>query len=304
MLVHLRDIPSIQCISLVSHIIQLKIIKVNTMRTFEQKGPADNNTPQNKGGNTSAGKDGKQPLILAGVIVLIVLILAGGAVLIARTIPEDTTLAGAMARLFTGAPDDEENEAEENGDTTSTSTATSTNEDATTTEDNAGTANTGNTGGTVQPTQGAPTVTTERATYPASNPNGTPDLVLLDAMVGVYNDDDNTFTEMDDIDLDDLNSDEEVAVRFTIENQGDKTVESWEFEARLPTRPRETFSHDSDDDDDALPMLPTAGRQYTLTFDRVREGDVEVTISVDPDDDIDESEEDNNDVTIEFETQD
>lgn len=274
------------------------------MRTFEQKGPADNNTPQNKGGNTSAGKDGKQPLILAGVIVLIVLILAGGAVLIARTIPEDTTLAGAMARLFTGAPDDEENEAEENGDTTSTSTATSTNEDATTTEDNAGTANTGNTGGTVQPTQGAPTVTTERATYPASNPNGTPDLVLLDAMVGVYNDDDNTFTEMDDIDLDDLNSDEEVAVRFTIENQGDKTVESWEFEARLPTRPRETFSHDSDDDDDALPMLPTAGRQYTLTFDRVREGDVEVTISVDPDDDIDESEEDNNDVTIEFETQD
>ena len=133
-------------------------------------------------------------------------------------------------------------------------------------------------------------------TTPTSNPNGTPDLAVSLLAIGTVDEDTGTFTERSGaINLNDLESGENVAVRFIVENLGDKTIEEWEFEAKLPTIPSETFKARKKDTGALLPGTQT---EFTLGFDRARKGDVSVSINLDHDDDIDESNENNNDLII------
>lgn len=146
------------------------------------------------------------------------------------------------------------------------------------------------------PTPGNQTVETfnnpETPTTRVSDPNGTADLVVRIIAIGSV-DDNGNFTEKDFIDRDDKRS----AVKFEVENLGTKETGSWDFEAKLPTRPSYTFKSRSQDS-----LFPGEKIDYTLGFDRVKSGDTStIRITIDEDDDIVELEEDNNEIEISVE---
>jgi len=127
-----------------------------------------------------------------------------------------------------------------------------------------------------------------------SNPNGTLDLALTILAVGVANEDSGDFTAATgSIDPDTLSSHEVLAVKFQVENLGSKESGDWEFEAELPTRPRNTFHSRHNDS-----LFPGERIEFVLGFDREqRNSMIEVDIAVDPDNDINEVSEANNNLT-------
>lgn len=113
--------------------------------------------------------------------------------------------------------------------------------------------------------------------------NGDADLVITD----MYLDDDNVYT------------DDEVTLYFTIKNQGGEDTGTWEYEVSLPTDPRQTFN------DRESNLRPGQSRSFRLEFDGLREGNSQdIDLEVDPDDDINEENERNNKESVEIDIRD
>ncbi len=116
------------------------------------------------------------------------------------------------------------------------------------------------------------------------NPNGKADLrpVILD--VG-YLDSNNNFVS----DSAPRRSNR-VAVKFKVENIGDKTSSSYRFNAYLPTYPSQTFNSD-----EQIGIGAGNRIEYTIAFDKALEGNQSFRILVDGSDNVKESNENNND---------
>lgn len=152
-----------------------------------------------------------------------------------------------------------------------------------------------NTGGTYAPPAQTPGQTTSRTytvnvpgsgTY-VNNPNGKPDLHPRILQVG-YIDSSNNFIPSDTV-----NRNQRVAVRFIVENLGNKESGTWRFNAILPTYPNYTFNSDSQ-----ATMLPGDRVEFTLGFDRIVEGNSTFTVQIDGGNLVIESDESNNNVSI------
>jgi hypothetical protein len=126
-----------------------------------------------------------------------------------------------------------------------------------------------------------------------SNPNGRVDLVARIIEVGVIGSD-NVFVATSTHRLG-----TKIAVRFEIENIGDKTSPEWNFNAALPTYPFHIFHSDMQ------PVLTPGDKiQYTLGFDSAQAGyNKEFTVNADPANGVNESNETNNIVKATFSIQ-
>jgi hypothetical protein len=118
---------------------------------------------------------------------------------------------------------------------------------------------------------------------PVSNPNGRIDLIGRILDVGII-DTNNTF-----IATTTFRSTNKIAVRFEVENVGDKTSPEWTFNAVLPTYPFHIFSSDTQ-----TTLDPADKVQYTLGFDSATAGIKDFVVNVDPANEINESNEVNN----------
>lgn len=100
------------------------------------------------------------------------------------------------------------------------------------------------------------------------------------------------FTEDDEIDEDD-----EAAVRFIVKNIGGESTGSWKYTvSNLP------YNNDDDYESKTQSSLrPGESREITLGFDNADEGNYDIKIEVDSDDDVDEENESNNTKTEELE---
>jgi hypothetical protein len=92
---------------------------------------------------------------------------------------------------------------------------------------------------------------------------------------------------------------ERAAFRFRVTNTGTNNTGSWEFEAELPTTPRYTYNSRTQPS-----LAPGEYADFTLGYDRARDGENRVTIEIDSDRDVDESNERNNTLTFEIEVED
>jgi len=93
--------------------------------------------------------------------------------------------------------------------------------------------------------------------------------------------------------------DERAAFRFRVTNVGTNNSGTWEFEAALPTSPRYTYTSRAQ-----RSLAPGEYADFTLGYDRARDGENRVTIEVDSDRDVSESSESNNDLSFEIEVED
>lgn len=100
------------------------------------------------------------------------------------------------------------------------------------------------------------------------------------------------FTEDDEIEEDD-----EAAVRFIVKNIGGESTGSWKYEiTNLP--------YDNDDDFESKTqssLRPGESREIIIGFDSPDEGNYDIKVKVDSDDDVDEESESNNTKTEELE---
>jgi hypothetical protein len=94
-----------------------------------------------------------------------------------------------------------------------------------------------------------------------------------------------TFREDDEIDEND-----EAAVRFVIENTGDEDTGSWRYEVTLPGDDYRSGRQDS--------LEPGESQEIILGFDELDEGTYTIKVEVDSDDDVDEEEEGDNDDSV------
>ena len=92
---------------------------------------------------------------------------------------------------------------------------------------------------------------------------------------------------------------ERAAFRFRVTNIGTNNSGTWEFEAKLPTSPRYTYKSRSQSS-----LAPNQYADYTLGYDRARDGENRVTIEIDSDEDVNEISESNNDLSFEIEVED
>jgi hypothetical protein len=138
----------------------------------------------------------------------------------------------------------------------------------------------------VPPRAPAPVITTVPA---AENPNGKPDLDITILATGVVNKRTEVFTEKSEI-----KDNEKAAVRFEVKNIGDKQSGAWRFESKLPTKASYTFKSASQ-----VSLMPGDKIEYVLGFDEFKNTDsLRFTIEVDPSDAVDESDETNNEATV------
>lgn len=79
------------------------------------------------------------------------------------------------------------------------------------------------------------------------------------------------------------------AVKFTVTNIGTNVSGRWSFEAQLPTTTTYTFKSDTQES-----LRPGEKVDYILGFDSARNGDREITVTVDPNHNVSESNESNN----------
>ena len=93
--------------------------------------------------------------------------------------------------------------------------------------------------------------------------------------------------------------DERAAFRFRVTNAGTNNTGTWEFEAILPTSPRYTYNSRAQKS-----LAPGEYADFTLGYDRARDGENRVTIEVDSDKDVDESNERNNEISFEIKVED
>lgn len=217
-------------------------------------------------------------VVVMGIIVVLVIIGWLGITAV-RTLPDGIgSFATAVQSIFVSDSNPE-------GVTSATSTEADLNDDTDTIDS------------TVPLTPG-PTRTVVIDTTPVSNPNGTSDLAIRLIAIGTVDEDTGLFIQkIGDINVDDLGKDENVAVRFVVENLGDKAVEAWSFEAKLPTIPSKTFEAK---EKNTGVLLPGTRTEFTLGFDRPRTGDREVRIEVDHDDKVSELSESNNTLVIQI----
>jgi hypothetical protein len=120
-----------------------------------------------------------------------------------------------------------------------------------------------------------------------NNPNGKPDLRPAIIETG-YLDNNNNFIKSDN-----PSRANRIAVRFSIENIGDKVSPTFRFNAFLPTYPGQTFNSDIQP-----PVYPGDHVEYTLGFDRALSGLQNVHIQVDGGNEVTESNESNNDAYV------
>jgi len=92
---------------------------------------------------------------------------------------------------------------------------------------------------------------------------------------------------------------ERAAFRFRVTNTGTNSSGTWEFEAKLPTSPRYTYESRAQKS-----LLPGQYADFTLGYDRARDGENDITIEIDSDDDVNEINEGNNRLTFEIEVED
>ena len=133
-----------------------------------------------------------------------------------------------------------------------------------------------------------PPVVVVTPTAPVSNPNGRVDLAGRVIEVGVVNKTTNVFTASS---TPNTNSQEyRIAVRFAVENIGDKRSPQFTFNAVLPSYPAHIFSSQAQQE-----LGPGDRIEYTLAFDKFTEGTTGVfTLNIDPTGGINESNKDNN----------
>jgi hypothetical protein len=94
------------------------------------------------------------------------------------------------------------------------------------------------------------------------------------------------FTEDDEIDDND-----EAAVRFTVKNIGGESTGSWRYElTNLPYNDDD----DSEESRDQSSLRPGESREFTVSFDNIDRGNYTIKVKVDSDDDVDEESESNN----------
>ena len=120
-----------------------------------------------------------------------------------------------------------------------------------------------------------------------SNPNGRADLTPSIVSLGIM-DSANNF-----IATNSPKRTDRIAVKFRIENIGDKTSQSFVFTAILPTSPSYVFVSETQ-----AGIAPQSGVDYTLVFDRVIDGTGTFTVKVDPAQNITESNISNNSTSL------
>lgn len=222
-------------------------------------------------------------LAVVGFITLVFIGIAL-AIYAARYIPTAVSRVGSAAVYLSEVliPGNDNNELEvvpgdtfpiEEGETIATST-----EPVATTTPGTGT------GVTPTPGQETTTVVQVPVTVPVS-PYGKSDLVATITGVGYCTSSDTgsfrTASRVPD--------GERGGVRFVIRNAGTNVTGAWEFEVELPTSPSYTY-----DSARQSSLNPNDSKVFTLCFDRPRDGDRSIRVTVDQDDDVDESNENNN----------
>lgn len=144
------------------------------------------------------------------------------------------------------------------------------------------------------PKPGKPTTITVPVTVPVT-PYGKADLAVRVMAVGY----------LKSADTDSFVKDNEVpegkrpAVKFRVTNTGTNNSGSWKFKAKLPTTSSYTFESRSQ-----ASLAPNQYVDFTLGFDRAKDGENRITITIDSDDDVNESNEKNNTLTVDIEVED
>lgn len=153
---------------------------------------------------------------------------------------------------------------------------------------------TGGTGRTPTRTPGTPTTNTYTVVSGSrvSNPNGKPDLTVRIIAIGVMDRATNVFTPTASV-----VAGQRAAVRFEVENLGDKTAQYWYFNVPLPSWPYHMFHSDSQ------PALGPGDKiEYTLGFDGadIRATGGILTVNVDPGNSLFEASESNNIAKVKY----
>jgi len=92
---------------------------------------------------------------------------------------------------------------------------------------------------------------------------------------------------------------ERPAIKFRVTNVGTNKSGSWKFSAKLPTTTSYTFESRAQQS-----LAPGQYVDFTLGFDRAKDGENRISLKIDNEDDVDESNENNNDLSIEIEVED
>ena len=160
--------------------------------------------------------------------------------------------------------------------------------------------NTGSTGTSGTPKPLTPGTKTEQSqttgpfygsgtpTTTVSNPSGKPDLVAKLIAIGVITGTANDFTATTTVRRSD-----KIAVKFSVENLGNKNSGEWRFNGILPTYPAYTLNSDAQ-----TSLAPGDKIEFTMAFDRALDGAREVKIVLDPATLVIESDENNNTLTV------
>lgn len=88
------------------------------------------------------------------------------------------------------------------------------------------------------------------------------------------------------------------AIKFRVTNNGTNSTGSWEFKAKLPTT--STFTYTSRTQ---RSLMPGEYVDYTLGFDRAKDGENHITITIDSGNDVSESNENNNTLSVEIDVE-
>lgn len=120
-------------------------------------------------------------------------------------------------------------------------------------------------------------------TITPSNPYGKVDLTAKITEVGILNEA-KTFVATTT-----LKTSNKIAFKFIVTNLGDKEVTNWRFSAVLPTNPFYIYQSNTQEK-----LGPRESIEYSLGFDKPKEGIGEIIINLDPARDIFEKNEDNN----------
>lgn len=144
------------------------------------------------------------------------------------------------------------------------------------------------------PRPGTPTVIKVPVTVPVA-PYGKADLVVRITDIGYLRSSDiDTFVKDNTVP-----EGKRPAFKFRVTNTGTNNTGSWEFKVKLPTT--STYTYESRGQ---ASLAPGQYVDYTLGFDRAKDGENRVTITVDSGDDVNESNENNNTASTDIEVED
>lgn len=91
---------------------------------------------------------------------------------------------------------------------------------------------------------------------------------------------------------------ERPAVKFRVTNIGTNNSGAWNFKAKLPTTSSYTYESKNQ-----ASLAPNQYVDFTLGFDRPKDGEQTITITIDSEDDVNESNERNNTLSIDIEVE-